>query len=145
MGDCVNGVFIATLPKAILLALTLRVRTYALNSSANVLETLPAAAASVTACVVVTGDTLSVKTAPVALAGTVTNEGSVTAGLVLDNATFKPPAGAAELNVTVQVSVSVPVMEPVPQDNLLTVGPAPIPLNATTTAVLLKELLTIAI
>ena len=60
----------------------------------------------------------------VALAGTVTAVGAVTAALLLDMFTLKPPAGAAEVSVTVQLSLLAPVM-----DTLLQV----IPLSAVVT------------
>jgi hypothetical protein len=47
--DCVAGEFSTTLPKPTLVALTLRVEVPVFNCKANVLETVPAAAVSVTA------------------------------------------------------------------------------------------------
>ena len=67
----------------------------------------------VTACVVVTEPTVAVNAALVALAGTVTEPGTVTATLLLDRLTAKPPAGAAVVNVTVQASVPEPVIDDV--------------------------------
>jgi hypothetical protein len=77
--DCVVGVFNATLPKARLEAVTLSVGTEDPNCSANVLATLPALAVSVTACVVLTEETVAVKPALVAPDATVTEAGTVTA------------------------------------------------------------------
>jgi hypothetical protein len=53
-----------------------------------------------------------VKPTLAALAGTITDAGTVTADLLLDRLTFKPPLGAAVLKVRVQGSVPDPVIEP---------------------------------
>ena len=65
-------------------------------------------------------------------AGTVTVFGTVTAELLLDRFTFRPPFGAAVLSVTVQASVPDPVMAPLLQDSALNAGGAaiPVPLRA---------------
>jgi len=54
-------------------------------------------------CVVVTVPTVAVKVVEVLVAGTVTDAGTVSAGLLLESATALPPVGAASLRVTVQV------------------------------------------
>src|SRR3984885_10030942 len=98
----VDAVFTVTLPKARVVALTVNVGTAAFSCSAKLLETLPALAVRVTACAVVTEDTVAVNPALVALAGTTTVAGTVTAALLLARATLKPPLPAGPLSVTVQ-------------------------------------------
>ena len=122
--DWVAAVFTATLPKPMLVALMLSVGVYAFSCRANVLDTLFAFAVTVTACAVVTEATVTVNEVVVALAGTVTVAGTVTAALLLDKLTAKPPVAAAEVKVSVQVSVPEPVMDDVLQF---------IPLNAADT------------
>ena len=53
----------------------------------------------------------------VAFAGIVTVAGTVTAALLLERPTMNPPAGAAEVSVTVQASAPEPVMDDVAQVN----------------------------
>ena len=55
----------------------------------------------------------------VALAGTVTEAGTVAAGLLLDRLTVSPPDGAAMFSVTVQASVPAPVMDAPEQESAL--------------------------
>ena len=55
----------------------------------------------------------------VALAGTVTMDGTVTAALPLEILTENPPIGAFALRVTVQGSVPVPDMDALLQDRPL--------------------------
>jgi hypothetical protein len=78
---------------------------------ANVLDTPLALAVSVTACAVVTADAVAVNVALVAPEATVTDAGTVTAELLLDSATAKPPLGAADVSVAVHASVVAPVSE----------------------------------
>jgi len=80
----------------------------------------------------VTALTMAEKLAVVAPAGTVTEAGTVTALLLLASVTACPPVGAAELSVTVQLSVAAPVMEPFAQVTRLeieagVVAAAPVP------------------
>jgi len=114
----VEAVFTTTFPNATLVALMLNVGTTAFNCSAKLLETPPALAVSVAACAAVTEDTVAVNPALVALAGTVTVAGTLTAALVLARLTLTPPLGAAALSVTVQLSLPAPVI-----DALLQVSP----------------------
>jgi len=51
---------------------------------------------------------VTVNVAVVAFAATVTEAGTCAAALLLDSVTTVPPAGAAELNVTVPVDVALP-------------------------------------
>ena len=75
----VDAVFTVTLPNAKLAGLIVNVGTAAFSCSAKVLETPPALAVRVTDCAVVTDDTVAVNPALVALAGTTTVAGTVTA------------------------------------------------------------------
>ena len=79
----------------------------------------------------------------VALAGTTTVAGTVTAALLLVRPTLKPPLPAAALSVTVQVSLPEPVI-----DALLQVSPlkapvtaVPVPVKLITAVPLVDELL----
>jgi hypothetical protein len=64
---------------------------------------------------VLTGATVAEKLAVVAPSATVTEEGTVTAAELLDRVTAKPPVEAAELSVTMQLSVPPPVTEALAQ------------------------------
>lgn len=88
---------------------------------AKLLETAPAEAVRVTAWLVLTCDTLAVNAALVALAGTVTDEGTETATLLLDRLTTSPPLGATPLRETVHASVPDPVTEALLHDSALNV------------------------
>ena len=61
------------------------------------------------------------KPALVALAGTVTEAGTVTAALLLDRLTLNPPLGADLLSVTVHASVPAPVIDEFAQEKALKV------------------------
>jgi hypothetical protein len=76
-----------------------------------VFETLPALAVSITVWAVATGDTVAVIPALAALAGIVTEAGTVTAVLLVDRLTVIPLGGAGAFSVTVQVSVPEPTMD----------------------------------
>jgi hypothetical protein len=77
--------------------------------------------------------TVAVNVALVAPAATVTLLGNVTALLLLASATVRPPVGAAPERVTVQASLSAPVIEVLLQETALTVGATevPVPLRLT--------------
>jgi hypothetical protein len=77
-------------------------------------------------------------------AGIVTDDGTVTALLLLVKFTEKPPTAAAEFNVTVQRSLPAPVIEALTQLNPVSVG-TPEPLRLTTEDGPLEESLLIAI
>ena len=99
-------------------------------------------AVTVSVCVVVTEATVAVNPALVALAGTVTVAGTVTAALLLARLTVKPPAGAAEVSVTVQASVPEPVMDDVAQANPLNAAVTePVPVKGSMAVKPLAELL----
>ena len=141
--SCVDDVFTVTLPNVRLPGLMVNVGTAAFSCRAKLLETPPALAVRVTACAVVTDDTVAVNPALLALAGTTTVAGTVTAALLLARATVKPPLPAAALSVTVQVSLPDPVMDALLQDNALnTPGTAvPVPVRLITAVPLVDELL----
>jgi len=139
----VVGVFNATLPNARLVGLTVNVPTAAFNCKAKVLEMPPALAVSVTACTDVTDVTVAVNTALVALAGTVTVPGTVTAALLLARLTLKPPLPAAAVSVTVQLSFPAPVIDALLQESALNAPAAavPVPVTPITAIPLVDELL----
>ncbi len=123
--------------------LTLNVGVPALNCKAKDSVTLPALAVSVTACAVLTDETVAVNAALVALAGTAKLAGTATAVLLLDRLTLCPPLPAAPLKVTVQLSVPEPVMEPLAQESPLNTGAlaTPVPLRLIVVEGLVEELL----
>jgi hypothetical protein len=126
----VDGVFTVTLPNAKLVALMVNVGTVvpaAFSCRANVLETPPALAVRVTDCAAVTDDAVAVKPALVALAATATVAGTVTAALLLAKPTLRPLLPAAELSVTVQVSLPAPVTEALLQERALNATDAAVP------------------
>lgn len=77
----------------------------ATSESVAVRVTPPAAAVMVADWLVATVETVAVKFAVVAPAGTVTEDGTVTLELLSDVVTAKPPVGAAPLKVTVQAEL----------------------------------------
>ena len=94
---------------------------------------LPDVAVRVTDCALVTAATLAVNAALVAVAGTVIEEGTVTALLLLASDTLTPPVGAEPDRLTVHASARDPVIELLLQDTALTVGATlvPVPLRVT--------------
>jgi hypothetical protein len=88
---------------------------------------------------------VAVNPALAAPAGTVTELGTVTAGLLLDRFTIRPPLGAEVVSVTVQASVPDPVMAPLLQDSALSAAGAavPVPLRLITAELPVEELLVI--
>ncbi len=94
-----------------------------------------------------TAETVAVKPALVAPAATVTEDGTVTAALLLDRLTAWPPVPAAAVNVTVQASVPAPVIDEFVHDNALTVldpvpaAATPVPLRLTSGVGSVDELL----
>ena len=139
----VDGVFTVTLPKARLSGLIVNVGTAAFNCRAKVLETPPALAVKVTACAVETDDTVAVNPALLALAGTSTVAGTVTAALLLVRDTLKPPLPAGPLSVTVQASLPAPVIDALLQDSALKVAATavPVPVRPITAVPLVEEVL----
>ena len=80
-----------------------------------------------------------------AFAGTMTEAGTVTAALVLDRLTLRPPPGAAAFSVTVQASVTEPVKDALLQESALNaavvVPVVPVPFRVMAIAALVEELL----
>lgn len=113
--DCVEGVFTITLPKEMLVALILSVpaddEEAGFKVSEKVFEMLFAEAVRVTDFVEVTAATVVENPTLAALAGTVTDAGTVAEALLLARATVMPPDGAAALSVTVQASLPAADME----------------------------------
>ena len=139
----VVGVFTVTLPNARLAGLMVSVGTAAFNCKAKVFDTPPVLAVRVTDCAVVTEVTVAVNPALVALAGTTTVAGTVTAVLLLLNPTLTPPLPAAELSVTVQLSLPEPVIDALLQVSPLKVpaAAAPVPVKLITAVPLVDEVL----
>lgn len=109
--DCEPVCPVATLPKFTVDALTLRVEIAAFNCRLIFAPPVLIDAVSVAVCAEVTEATVAVKTALVAMLETVIVAGTVTAALLLARVTTSPPLGAAALNVTVQLSVLLPVID----------------------------------
>jgi hypothetical protein len=90
---------------------------------------------------------VAVNPALVAPAGTVTEAGTVTAGLLLARFTVCPPAVAAAFKVTVQLSTPAPVHDVLPQISPLNPAVAlavsPVPLRFTDVVALDDESLAI--
>jgi hypothetical protein len=128
------------LPKAMLVALMLRVAGAGLSCSEKVLETLLALAVNVTVCAVLTAEAVAEKLAVVAPAMTVTEDGTETDELLLARFTVEPPVAAAVFSVTVQASVPAPVIEELVHERPLSTG-TPVPLKATLVDVPVEELL----
>ena len=101
--------FTATLPKAMVVALTASVGTATSTCRLKLWATPPAVAVSVTLCAAETLPTVALKVALVAPSATVTEEGNVTTELLLERFTATPPLGAAEEKEAVQGSVPGPV------------------------------------
>ena len=89
---------------------------------------------------VVTDETVVLNPMLVALAGTVTVDGTVAAALLLERFTGNPALGAAPLRVTVHASVPAPDMETLVQVSVLNAA-MPDPLMLTTAEGLAEELL----
>jgi hypothetical protein len=137
---CVTAVFTESLPNVSVVALTPSVGTAAPNCKAKVFDTVPALAVSVTVAAVLTEATVAEKLALLDPEATVTDAGTVTAELLLARFTAKPPLAAAAFNVTVQLSVSAPVIDPLVQANPVNTG-TPVPLRLMAVEVPDEELL----
>jgi hypothetical protein len=125
---CAAVVFTFRLPKERLELLRFKVGTDEPNWMAKVWATLPMLAVNVTVCEELTAEAVAVKPALAAPAGTVTEAGTVTPVLLLDRLTTNPPVGAAAFSVTVQLSVPVPVIEPLLQLTAVSTG-TPVPVK----------------
>jgi len=97
-------------------------------------------AESVTACALLTEETVAEKLVVVAPAATVTEAGTVTEVLLLLRLTVKPPVGAAVFSETVQASEPAPVMEAFVQVSPVSTG-TPVPLRLMAAVPLVDELL----
>lgn len=142
--DCVDGMHSPTSPNAKLVVLTLSVDVDAegFNCRPKVLEMLPALAVNVTACAVVTDETVAVNEALVALAATATVAGTLTAALLLARLTLSPLLGAAAFSVTVHASVPDPVMDALLQESALNAAvDTPVPLRLIAVVAPVDELL----
>jgi hypothetical protein len=140
--DCEIAEFTATVPKFTLEELSPRAGTAAFSCSAKVWAALPELAESVTACAVLTEETVAEKLALVAPAATVTEAGTVTAALPLARFTVKPPLAAAVFNETEQASVPAPVMDEFVHASFASEG-TPVPLRTMAVLLLADELLAI--
>ncbi len=122
--DCVDGLLRETLPNEMLVAFTLSVARAGVSWRAKVPDAPPALAVKVAVCDELTDDTVAVKAALVALAGTVTVAGTVTAALLLARLTAIPLAGAVPVRFTVQASDPAPVIEALVHETVPTVSVA---------------------
>jgi len=122
--------FTGTFPKARLDVLRLSAGTAAFNSRAKDCDTPPRFAVNVAPCAELTAEIVAGNAALVAPAGTVNVDGTATAVLLLARLTDSPPLLAAAFNVTEQVSVTAPTIEPLVQLSALNTG-TPVPLKLT--------------
>jgi hypothetical protein len=137
---CVVGVLTLTLPKVKVVALIPKVGVIAPSCKLKLSVTLPALAVNDTAAAELTEDTVAEKLAVVAPAATVTVPGTVTALLLLARLTGNPPLAAATFSATEQLSVPVPVIDPLVQLRPVSTG-VPAPLRLTAVEVPVEELL----
>jgi hypothetical protein len=130
---CVVEPLTTMVPNATLVALMVSAGVAAFNCSDTLFEELPELALTVADCAVVTAATAAVNEALLAVAGIVTEPGTVTALLLLESATVTPPVGAVPDRLTVQESLRAPVIELLLQETALTVGvtEVPVPLRLT--------------
>jgi hypothetical protein len=124
--DCVAGVPSPTLPNATLVAFTVRLAPAAdpdgLSARANVSFAPLAVAVRVAEADELTAATVAVKSTLVELPGINTEDGTLTAALLLVRSTRIPSLGAADTSVTVQASEPLPVMDALAHDKLLSAG-----------------------
>ena len=137
---CVVAEFTETLPKFTLEGLMLSVDVPTPSCREKVSFTPPALAVNVTVAAVPAEDTVAAKLALLDPAGTVTEFGTVTAELLLANATASPPLAAAVFSVTVQLSVPAPVIDPFAHVNPVSTG-TPVPLRPIVVELPVDELL----
>lgn len=136
VSGCAAAEFTATLPNDKFVVLTFSAATTASNCRKNDCDTPFTLAERVTASCAFTAVAVATKPALVAPAATVTEAGTLTDALLLARETVSPPLGAAALSVTVQRSVSAPVIVWLPQVSALKAGVAsmvPVPLRFTVT------------
>jgi hypothetical protein len=130
---CVAVLFTTTPPNETVVALRVSAGAAAFSCNEATFAVLPDVAVTVTVCALVTEDAFAVKAVLVAVAGTVTELGTVTALLLLVMDTLTPPVGAEPDKLTVHESASDPVMVVLLQDTALTDGTTvlPVPLRLT--------------
>ena len=90
----------------------------------------PAFAVRMAVCELVTEETVAEKLALAEPAATVTEDGTVTAALLLERLTANPPLAAAAFNVNEHVSVPAPRNDEVVHEKALIEG-CPVPLRGT--------------
>lgn len=127
---CVVAALTFSVPKEMLAALKPSVGTAAPRLMPNVSFTLPALAVTVSDCPVLTAATVAENVAVADPAATVTEEGTVTAELLLASFTANPPVAAAAFSVTVQESVPDPEKAELVHVSPLSTG-MPVPLRLT--------------
>lgn len=125
--DCVTGVPITVLPKEMLVALMPSVAVPVVNWMMKLLVTPPELAVRVTVCCVLKDETVALKLALVAFAGTATELGTATAELLLARFTESPLDPAAADKLTVQATVPAPDMEPLLHVSALRLPGADVP------------------
>jgi hypothetical protein len=140
--DFVIGAPTETLPNVRDVALRVNAGVAALSWSEIDLEVLPVVAVSATDCALLTDAAVAVNDALVAVAGTVTELGSVTALLLLASPTLSPPVGAGTDKLTMHESANDPVIEVLLQVSALKVGAivVPVPLRLIVAAGALLEI-----
>jgi len=124
--DCVAGVLTATLPNGTLAGLTPSVGVPWPSSIAKIAELSPDFAVNIAVSDVLGTVTVALKLAVVVPATTVTEDGTVTAALLLDKLTVNPPAPAAAFRLTVQMSVPDAIIAPFAHTSASTVD-SPVP------------------
>ena len=102
---------------------TLRVGV-GVRTSVKLSDMPPELAVSFSVCVMATSETVALNPTLVALAGTDTEAGKVTAALSTARLTVIPPEGAAASRVTVHASVPAPVIDEMLQESSLSFVPA---------------------
>jgi hypothetical protein len=118
---CVDEVLSATFPNGTLVTLTVNAGLEAFSSREKLLEIPFALAFRVTTSAEGTEGTVAVNPALVAFGRIVTVAGTVMDALLLVTFTGTPPLPAAAVNVSMQRSLPGPVMDVLPQENVLSV------------------------
>ena len=120
---CVVAVFTLTLPNARLVVLSCNPPAAGFSCTLKLALVLHPCACSVAVCVLLTAEAVAAKLALFAPCGTVTDEGTCSAVLLLDRLTDWPPLlFTVLLSVTVQVSVAAPVSDALAQESPFTLA-----------------------
>jgi hypothetical protein len=124
---------ITAVPKEMLFAFRLSAAEAAFSCNESVFEEVLLVAVNTADCALVTDDTFAVNDALVAVAGTVTEAGTVTILLLLVRLTLTPPVGAEPDRLTTQESANDPVIDALLQLTALMFGVTvvPVPLRLT--------------